>query len=359
MSSRVKTYTLIFLTFFVFTSQQSIENPSEIKKLISQSDKSTLKELKSFLISLKHSTTKTKQIQESSCIETFQNCKQKYNYVECFNEKHVIPRHNSTLLKRNNGSEILFNHSQCIQIKEAYENNKQLFELNIIKTKDIVDMIKKDIKEKTEQINNEQRTTINPTTKTFLELDEHKTNPNSYLQKTMLEEVIQNFGNMFSQSAFIQLSPLNEINNTVNNKSNKELFSYSIIQNKVKQIHNENEKVSFLRKMLHTFLNLLNEIKQGYHNLNEVYEKSSEKCKERLLNENKNDKITLNDDDYIDLQGRIDGLNTDLSESYNQICIIKEEYARICDKIEAYCDRSLRQFEQEIAEIEDLLIYFE
>ena len=97
-------------------------------------------------------------------------------------------------------------------------------------------MIKKDIKEKTEQINNQQQTIIHPVEKTFLELDEHKTNPNSYLQKTMLEEVIQNFGNMFSQSAFIQLSPLNEINITVNSNTtgNKGLFSYSIIQNKVK-----------------------------------------------------------------------------------------------------------------------------
>ena len=51
--------------------------------------------------------------------------------------------------------------------------------------------------------------------------------------------------------------------------------------------------------------------------------KSSAKWKERLLNENKSDQITLNDDDYIDLQGRIDGLNTYLSKSYNQICIIK------------------------------------
>ena len=111
MSSIIKLSPFLLLTLFVFTSQQSIDNPSEIKKLISQSDKSTLKELKSFLTSQKHSTTKTKQIQESSCIETIQNCKQKYNYVECFHEKHVIPRRNSTLLKRNNGSEILFDRS--------------------------------------------------------------------------------------------------------------------------------------------------------------------------------------------------------------------------------------------------------
>ena len=91
------------------------------------------------------------------------------------------------------------------------------------------------------EIDTEKLEAYNPTTKTFLELDEHKTNPNSYLQKTMLEEVIQNFGNMFSQSALIQLSPLNEVNNTVNN--DKGLFSYSIIQNKVKQILNQNGKV--------------------------------------------------------------------------------------------------------------------
>ena len=111
MSSIIKLSPFLLLTLFVFTSQQSIDNPSEIKKLISQSDKSTLKELKSFLTGQKQSTTKSKQIQESSCIVIIQNCKQKYNYVECFHEKHLIPRRNSTLLKRNNGSEILFDRS--------------------------------------------------------------------------------------------------------------------------------------------------------------------------------------------------------------------------------------------------------
>ena len=59
----------------------------------------------------------------------------------------------------------------------------------------------------------------------------------------MLEEVIQNFGNMFSQTAFIQWSPLNEVNTRNNN--NKGLFSYNIILNKVGQIPNQRGKVFF------------------------------------------------------------------------------------------------------------------
>lgn len=346
-----KTINVLIISLFIVTCCSNLEESdsiAEIKQSLEQSDTLQRGKIYSQIKEKKEDLVKLKLNHKTKCKESVLQCKKKYNYDKCREEIPLIERLSFIKINQTNDSQILSN-NHCHQLNNAYQSNKQILLENIDKTKNIISLLKKQINEKKNQKNSIENIT------SFLETKKTQKKTESFLQKTMIEQVINNFGQMFA-SSFIQISPI--VNHEVNMENYKKI-EFSQIQEKINKMKDINDQIAFLQKTLRTFVQLLTDFENGLAELEETYNDSVFQCQERMEKAKAKVTVYLNEEDTKLIDENLNQINEELKTNLERICHIRENNYHLCEELENHCKKYEEEFQLEIDEIDDLLVYFQ
>lgn len=348
-----KIINVLLITLFIFTScSKPVEEAdpiAQIKQSLIQSDILQKVKIYSQIKEQKDNLIKLKLNHDTKCKESVLQCKKKYNYEKCREEIPLIERLYFAKINQTNDSQILSDKTHCDQLDNAYQSNNKILLENIDKTKNIITLLKKQINEK-----KNNKTSIEDIT-SFLETKKTQKKSESFLQKTMLEQVINNFGKMFA-SSFIQISPI--VNHEVNMENYKHL-EFSQIQEKINKMKDINDQITFLQRTLKTFVQLLTDFENGHAELEETYNDSIIQCLERMEKAKTKVPVYLNEEDTKSIDENLNQINEELKTNFERICLLREKNYHLCEELENHCKNYEEEFQLEIDEIDDLLVYFQ
>ena len=65
-------------------------------------------------------------------------------------------------------------------------------------------------------------------------------------------------------------------------------------------------------------------------------------------------RFTTDDQEFYDTQ-----INEELKTNFERICLLREKNYHLCEELENHCKKYEEEFQLEIDEIDDLLVYFQ
>ena len=358
MNSNFLMYFIIYLFLSINQTQQvELNDLQQIYNNIYEKDKKYKSDIITQLENKKSEIIR-KIKDNSNCFFNATKCMNEINWSWCNILENI--KVESTPVKINNeiNKEKYYNLSICTELKNVFDQNKKVVNESIINIENIIEYLKKNIKERKEsdEKNEENKEKDNmkkkEKNKLFIQINNNSSNHennnednNESEEESFFNDMISSMGHFFSNT-LIQTESKILIEKLDRN-----------FEKKLNNIKDKESQINYLEKTLSEFIEVKEILTDKKRDLFKVFNKSIKRCFENR-NPSLNEIYDISSNENLTFQNKVLEESEDFYDKAERICNIQKDRELICKQMNNFCDKIKIKYEHELADLEDLIYYF-
>ena len=358
MNSNFLMYFIIYLFLSINQTQQvELNDLQQIYNNIYEKDKKYKSDIITQLENKKSEIIR-KIKDNSNCFFNATKCMNEINWSWCNILGEIKVENTPVNINNEINKGKYYNLSICTELKNVFDQNKKVVNESIINIENIIEYLKKNIKERKEsdEKNEENKEKDNmkkkEKNKLFIQINNNSSNHennnednNESEEESFFNDMISSMGHFFSNT-LIQTESKILIEKLDRN-----------FEKKLNNIKDKESQINYLEQTLSEFIEVKETLIDKKRDLFKVFNKSIKRCFENR-NPSLNEIYDISSNENLTFQNKVLEESEDFYDKAERICNIQKDRELICKQMNNFCDKIKIKYEHELADLEDLIYYF-
>ena len=361
MNSNFLIYFILSLFFSIIQTQQDeINDLQQLYNNIYERDKRYKSDIITKLENKKSEILK-KMKDNSNCFFNATKCLNEINWSWCNILENIKVENTPVNINNEINKGKYYNLSICTELKNVFNENKKVVNESIINIENIIEYLKKNIKERkqSEEKNEEDEDKVNikneEKTKSFIQVDNNSINNENNNEDIIETEEESFFNDMLSSMGHFFGNTLiqTESKNLVVSMEKIEMN----FEKKLNNIKDKESQINYLEKTLSEFIEVKEILTDKKRDLFKVFNKSIKRCFQNR-NPSLNEIYDISPNETLTFQNKVLKESEDFYDKAERICNIQKDRELICKQMNNFCNKIKKKYEHELQDLEDLIFYF-